>query len=71
MQIIKIGLVMAMATALAACEGQSQTERALTGALAGGLIADATGNNVGTTAAIGALAGIASCGVAGAPACSN
>jgi hypothetical protein len=71
MQIIKIGALLAVATILAGCEGQTQTERALTGALAGGLLADATDNNVATTAAIGALAGIASCGVAGAPACSN
>jgi hypothetical protein len=71
MQIIKVGALLAVATLLAGCEGQSQTERALTGALAGGLLAEATDNNVGTTAAIGALAGIASCGVAGAPACRN
>ena len=69
MHLLKIGAILAVATLLSGCEGQSQTERALTGALAGGLIGNATNNNVGTSAAVGALAGIASCGVAGAPAC--
>lgn len=69
MQIFKVGAILAVATLLAGCEGQTQTERALTGALVGGLLGDATDNNVGTSAAVGALAGIASCGVAGAPAC--
>jgi hypothetical protein len=69
MYIYKIGALLAAVTLVAGCEGQSQGERALTGALVGGLAAEATGNNVGTTAALGALAGIASCGVAGAPAC--
>ncbi len=69
MKLLKIGAVLTLATLVAGCEGQTQTERALTGALAGGLIGSATDNNVGTSAAIGALAGIASCGVAGAPAC--
>ncbi len=54
---------------LGACSGQSQSERALMGGLAGALVADATSNNVGTTAALGALAGMASCGVAGMPPC--
>ena len=35
MRFIKIGAFLAVATVLAGCEGQSQTERALTGALVG------------------------------------
>lgn len=69
MRNLKIVGLLAALTFVAGCEGQSQTERALAGGLAGGLIAQATGNDVGTTAALGALAGMASCGVAGAPAC--
>ena len=69
MQIFKIVAILAVTTFVAGCEGQSQTERALTGALGLGLAAAATDNNVGTAAAIGALGGIASCGVAGMPAC--
>lgn len=69
MRNFKILGLLAAITLVAGCEGQSQTERALAGGLAGGLIAEATGNNVGTTAALGALAGMASCGVAGMPAC--
>lgn len=69
MRNLKIVAVLATLTLVAGCEGQSQTERALAGGLAGGLIGSATNNNVGTSAALGALAGMASCGVAGAPAC--
>jgi hypothetical protein len=69
MRNLKIVGLLAALTFVAGCEGQSQTERALAGGLAGGLVATATGNDVGTTAALGALAGMASCGVAGAPAC--
>jgi len=69
MRNLKIVGLLAALTFVAGCEGQSQTERALAGGLAGGLVAQATGNDVGTTAALGALAGMASCGVAGAPAC--
>jgi hypothetical protein len=69
MQALKLGAILAVITLVAGCEGQSQTERALTGALGAGLIASATDNDVGTAAAIGALGGIASCGIAGAPAC--
>lgn len=69
MQILKIGALLGAVIFVAGCEGQSQTERALAGGLAGGLLAQATDNNVGTTAALGALAGMASCGVAGMPAC--
>ena len=69
MRNLKILGLLAAVTLVAGCEGQSQTERALAGGLAGGLVAVATDNDVGTTAALGALAGMASCGVAGAPAC--
>lgn len=69
MQILKLGVVLAMVTFIAGCEGQSQTERALAGGLAGGLIGSATDNNVATSAAVGALGGMASCGIVGMPAC--
>ena len=69
MRNLKILGLLAAVTFVAGCEGQSQTERALAGGLAGGLVAVATDNDVGTTAALGALAGMASCGVGGAPAC--
>ncbi len=69
MRNFKLVGVLAAITLLAGCEGQSQTERALAGGLAGGLIGSATNNNVGASAAVGALAGMASCGVAGMPAC--
>lgn len=69
MSILKIGALVAAVALVAGCEGQSQMERAVAGGLAGGLLGSATDNNVGTSAAIGALAGMASCGVAGMPAC--
>jgi outer membrane lipoprotein SlyB len=69
MQILKLGAILAIATLIAGCEGQSQTERALAGGLAGGLVGSATGNNVATSAAVGALGGMATCGIQGMPAC--
>ncbi|MBZ4022244.1 hypothetical protein CKO11_07215 [Rhodobacter sp. TJ_12] len=47
-------------TALAGCM-ETQGDRAIAGAAAGGLLADATDNNVLTGAALGALAGGATC----------
>lgn len=45
------------------------TERALGGAVAGAVIADATKNDVITGALIGGAAGAVSCGVPGLPRC--
>ncbi len=69
MHYFKIGAILALVPLLAACEGQSQGERALAGGLTAGLIASATDNNVAQSAAAGALAGMASCGIQGMPAC--
>ncbi|MCX7889074.1 MAG: hypothetical protein N2422_05005 [Rhodobacteraceae bacterium] len=70
MRIVRIGAVMAVAVLAAGCEGQSQMDRALMGGLTGALLGDATHNDVGTSAAVGALAGMVSCGVQGLPPCS-
>lgn len=48
---------------------QTQSGRAVTGAIVGAAIADATDENMVAGAALGALAGGASCGVPGLPAC--
>ncbi len=48
---------------------QTQGGRAVTGAIVGAAIADATDENMVAGAALGALAGGASCGVPGLPAC--
>ncbi|GHC14550.1 MULTISPECIES: hypothetical protein [Gemmobacter] len=48
---------------------QTQGGRAVAGAVVGAAIADATDENMVAGAALGALAGGASCGVAGLPAC--
>ncbi|MDT8855291.1 hypothetical protein RNZ50_09740 [Paracoccaceae bacterium Fryx2] len=48
---------------------QTPTERAMVGGLAGVALADATDNNIVAGGALGALAGAASCGVPGLPAC--
>jgi|GEM_PF-6266086 len=69
MRILKVGALMAIAALAAGCEGQTQMDRAVMGGLTGALLGDATGNNVGTSAAVGALAGMASCGVQGMPPC--
>lgn len=61
MRSIHILLALAAATALAGCE--SQGGRALAGAGAGAVIADATDQNMVAGAALGALAGGASCNV--------
>jgi hypothetical protein len=58
----------AAVTLLAGCM-QTQGERALVGGLAGLAIADATDSNMVAGAALGALAGGASCGVQGLPPC--
>ncbi|PTV97242.1 hypothetical protein C8J27_101354 [Rhodobacter aestuarii] len=55
------------ATALAGCM-ETQGDRAIAGAAAGAVLADATDNNVLAGAAIGALAGGATCNAGiGAP----
>lgn len=51
-----LGLTLALGT-LAAC-GNTDLERGLTGALAGGAAAQATGNDPGTGALVGATAGV-------------
>ena len=57
------------ALGLAAC-GTTDTERALTGAVAGGLLADATDENIVAGAAAGGLVGALSCDfVPNAPNC--
>ncbi|MEH7827067.1 hypothetical protein [Gemmobacter denitrificans] len=48
---------------------QTQSGRAVAGALVGAAIADATDENMVAGAALGALAGGASCGVPGLPPC--
>jgi hypothetical protein len=58
------------ALALAGCM-QTPTERAAIGALAGAAIADDQDQSVIGGAALGGLAGIASCGIAGLPPCQN
>jgi osmotically inducible lipoprotein OsmB len=63
----KIAAIAALVFPLAGCL-QTDGERALAGAAAGALIADATDNNVATGAAIGALAG-AFCDDANVPGC--
>ena len=56
MRISKILLGLVAAAALAGCM-QTDSERALAGAAAGAVIADATDNNVLTGAALGAAGG--------------
>ncbi|MFD2172543.1 hypothetical protein [Rhodobacter lacus] len=53
-------LALLAATALAGCM-ETQGDRAIAGAAAGGILADATDNNVLAGAALGALAGGATC----------
>lgn len=55
-------------TTLAGCMA-TPTERGLGGAVAGAAIADAMDENMVAGAALGALAGAASCGVPGLPPC--
>lgn len=58
------------ALALAGCM-QTPTERAAIGALAGAAIADNQDESMVGGAALGGLAGIASCGIPGLPPCQN
>ena len=72
MSTLKFGAVLAALVAVSGCQmANTPGERALAGGLAGALVGDATDNTVATTAAIGALAGMASCGVAGMPPCQS
>ena len=57
-----------LATGLAGCMAPPQ-ERGLAGAVVGAAIADATDENMVAGAALGALAGSASCGVGLLPPC--
>lgn len=68
MSIQKILLGTILAATLAGCM-QTGTGRGVAGALVGAAVADATDENVVAGAALGALAGAASCGVPGLPAC--
>lgn len=61
-------LAFAASLALAGCMA-TPTERALGGAVAGAVIADATENDVLTGALIGGAAGAVSCGIPGLPRC--
>ncbi|MCU0912072.1 MAG: YMGG-like glycine zipper-containing protein [Rhodobacteraceae bacterium] len=56
MQILKYGAILALVVPLAGCL-ENDTERALAGAAAGAVVADATENDVVTGAVIGAGAG--------------
>lgn len=82
MRITSLVLVAGLAAAVSGCTqstgggyGQSpgvletQGGRAVAGAVVGAAIADATDENMVAGAALGALAGGASCGVPGLPAC--
>ncbi|MDR0809353.1 MAG: hypothetical protein LBE86_09575 [Gemmobacter sp.] len=76
MRIQSLVLVVALAAAVAGCTQpgspgplQTQGGRAVAGAVVGAAIADATDRNMVAGAALGALAGGASCGVPGLPAC--
>ena len=57
-------------TTLAGCM-QTPTERGLAGAVAGAALADAMDENMVAGAALGGLAGAASCGLPGLPPCSR
>ncbi|QHA10584.1 hypothetical protein GQR99_04045 [Cereibacter sphaeroides] len=65
--ITKFLLLGAIAATVSACD--TATGRAGGGALVGAALADATDENMVAGAALGALAGAASCGVAGLPPC--
>lgn len=56
------------ATILAGCL-QTPEQRGVAGAVGGALLADALDQNMVAGAALGGLAGVASCGVPGLPAC--
>lgn len=63
-------LALLVATGLAGCM-QTPTERGIAGAVVGAGIADATDSNMVAGAALGALAGAATCGVPGLPPCQS
>ena len=65
----KYFVILALATTTLACCMQTPTERGLGGAVAGAAIADALDENMVAGAALGALAGAASCGLPGLPRC--
>jgi osmotically inducible lipoprotein OsmB len=64
-------IVFALAsTTLAGCM-QTPTERGLVGAVAGAAIADSMDENMVAGAALGGLAGAATCGIPGLPRCTT
>jgi len=65
----KYFVILALATTTLAGCMQTPTERGLGGAVAGAAIADAMDENMVAGAALGALAGAASCGLPGLPPC--
>ncbi len=67
MSIVKLFTAVALVASVAGCM-QTDGERALAGAAAGAIIADATDNNALTGAAIGGLAG-ATCDDLNVPGC--
>lgn len=78
MRLSSLFLAMGLAAVVAGCTQsgygqpnalQTQGGRALTGAVLGAAVADATDENMVAGAALGALAGGASCGLAGLPPC--
>lgn len=64
----KIVLAFVAAIGLSGCMATPQ-ERGLAGAVVGAAIADATDQNIVAGAALGGLAGAATCGVPGMPRC--
>jgi hypothetical protein len=64
-------IVFALAsTTLAGCM-QTPTERGLVGAVAGAALADSMDENMVAGAALGGLAGAATCGIPGLPRCTT
>jgi len=68
MRITSLLLALTMATGLAGCM-QTPTERGLVGAVVGAAAADAMDENMVAGAALGGLAGAATCGVPGLQPC--
>jgi hypothetical protein len=66
---MRISTLILAITAAAAIAGCTQTERAMSGALVGAAIADSKDENMVAGAALGGLAGAATCGVPGLPRC--
>ncbi|MFN3936934.1 MAG: hypothetical protein ACK4KW_05080 [Gemmobacter sp.] len=70
MQKYTVAAALVAVTMLAGCFN-SPVERTVGGALAGAVVADATGGSKTRGALIGAVAGGVSCGIPGLPPCRN